>query len=1040
MRCEKSGSQPTISGYARRPRRLLAFRGTVDGTAANILVDTGAQLDLLSSEFVERNGIPTQTGPTVNLTMANGDVHSANATTTAVLAFGGSTEQRTFTVTSLPHQDVILGMEWLDDRLPRIDLRRKAMSWRMPDGTRARAVVPAHASTRGTSLVGRISATELENALCLDQVSACFLGAFKDTSLTSLTASVECSPTEKTEQSAMADGERAVQDLLDAYSDVFEPLPIGLPPKRAVEHRIDLEPGSKPPFRATHRMSPMELQEVARQLDEYLQKGHIQPSSSPYGAPILLVRTKTGDLRLCVDYRALNNQTVKDRYPLPRIEEMLDQLRGARVFTKFDLTSGYHQIAVASEGVHKTAFRTRYGHFEFRVMPFGLTNAPATFQRLMNNVLRPYLDKFVVVYLDDILVYSRDLSEHREHLRLVLGLLRQHKLHVKRSKCEFAMERVSYLGHVIDTSGVHMDPAKVDAVQAWPTPRNVKDVRSFVGLAGYYRRFIKGFSAISAPLHELTKQNVAWDWSSAHDRAFEQLKRAMTSAPVLRLPDPALPFDVHVDASGFAVGAVLQQDHGNGMQPVAFFSHKLLPAERNYATHEQEMLGIVLALRAWRCYLEGVEFTVNSDHEKLQQLQTQPILSRRQARWMEELSAFNHRIKYVPGAKNRADALSRRPDLKATQPESADVLSTSVLRPDSDTLSRIIGAYEEDSFVKMDRTRPKPQLQERDGLLYHLKGTGVYLPVAMRTEILHECHDASMAGGHWGLDKTEDHVASYFWWPHMRTSIAAYVKRCDVCQRSKPSNQRPAGLLQPLPVPDYPWQQVTMDLMTLPPSNNGYDNVFVVVDRLTKMVHFIPTRKTAGAQELARLFFDNIVRLHGVPDAIISDRDTCFTSDFWRALFEATQTKLKFSTAYHPQTDGQTERANRTLLQYLRCYASPSGADWDLHLSAAEFAYNSTKQSSTQLAPFLLNYGRHPRSPLDSLVLRHEQLPLHSSDSATALTRQLEELHSRAKRHLQSAQQHQSAVADQHRSAAPVYALGDQVFGEIQEHHLQAAA
>ena len=201
----------------------------------------------------------------------------------------------------------------------------------------------------------------------------------------------------------------------------------------------------------------------------------------------------------------------------------------------------------------------------------------------------------------------------------------------------------------------------------------------------------------------------------------------------------------------------------------------------------------------------------------------------------------------------------------------------------------------------------------------------------------------------------------------------------------------------------------------------------MVVDRLTKMVHFIPTRKTAGAQELARLFFDNIVRLHGVPDAIISDRDTCFTSDFWRALFEATQTKLKFSTAYHPQTDGQTERANRTLLQYLRCYASPSGADWDLHLSAAEFAYNSTKQSSTQLAPFLLNYGRHPRSPLDSLVLRHEQLPLHTSDSATALTRQLEELHSRAKRHLQNAQQHQSAVADQHRSATPVYALGDQV-------------
>ena len=622
-------------------------------------------------------------------------------------------------------------------------------------------------------------------------------------------------------------------------------------------------------------MSPAELVEVQKQLGDYLDKGFIQPSSSPYGAPILFVRKKTGELRMCVDYRALNSQTIKDCYPLPRIEEMLDQLKGATVFTKLDLTSGYHQLGMSPDSIRKTAFRSRYGQYEFRVMPFGLCNAPSTFQRLMNDVLRPHLDKFVVVYLDEILIYSRNMQDHQQHLRLVLELLRDHKLHAKHSKCEFGLKQVDFLGHVVDAHGIHMDPAKVQAVTQWPVPRTAKHVRSFLGLAGYYRRFVRRFSGIAGPLTELTKQSTTWTWGPEQQSAFEQLKAAITSAPVLAYPDATLPYDIHTDASGFATGAVLQQDHGKGMQPIAFYSYRMNSAERNYPVHEQEMLAIVMALRAWRCYVEGTPFTVNSDHHTLQRLQSQPILSRRQARWMVELAKYDTKIKYVPGDKNRADALSRRPDLQLAAP-----ITATTLQPDADLMDELQHSYKDDSLIKLDSMRPKRQLELRDGLYYSAKGLGLYLPEHMRERILTECHSSPMAG-HFGIDKTVEQLSRRFWWPHLRATVAAFIRRCHRCQISKPTNQKAAGLLQPLPVPDYPWQQMTMDLVTaLPQGPTGNNAAMVFVDRLSKMTHIVPIHKSISAQDLAKVFFDAVVKHHGLPEAIISDRDPRFTSDF----------------------------------------------------------------------------------------------------------------------------------------------------------------
>jgi len=415
-------------------------------------------------------------------------------------------------------------------------------------------------------------------------------------------------------------------------------------------------------------MSPKELEELKKQLDELLQKGLIKPSQSPFGAPVLFVKKKSGEMRLCVDYRALNEITVKNKYPLPRVEDLIDQLKGAKVFSKIDLRSGYHQIRIDEKDVEKTAFRTRYGHFEFLVLPFGLTNAPATFMDLMQQIFHENLDVFVIIYLDDILIYSKTMKEHHKHLRVVLDVLREHKLYAKLSKCHLYQDKVSFLGHVVSAEGVEMEPEKVKAIRDWPVPKTQKDIRSFLGLAGFYRRFIKNFSKISAPMTALLKKDAHFEVGEKQELAFKELKAAISSAPILANPDPELPFTVVTDSSGFAIGAALCQNDGTGSRPVAFMSKKLLPAEMNYPTHERELLAIVCALKEWRHYLFGNHFTVLTDHRPLQHIQNQPHLSARQTRWSEFLQQFDLTIEYQQGKSNVvADALSRRSDHKDEQ-------------------------------------------------------------------------------------------------------------------------------------------------------------------------------------------------------------------------------------------------------------------------------------------------------------------------------------------------------------------------------------
>ncbi|KAJ9526430.1 hypothetical protein QJQ45_009903 [Haematococcus lacustris] len=651
--------------------------------------------------------------------------------------------------------------------------------------------------------------------------------------------------------------------LLSEYSDVFTPL-TGLPPDRPVGHTIPLEPGNRPPATPMYRLSKPEHDELKQQIQDLLAKGMIEPSSSPYAAPVLFVQKKSGELRMCIDYRQLNKITLRDQYPLPRIDDLFDKLSGCKVFSSLDLQAGYHQIRITPEDVPKTAFRTPEGHFQFKVLCFGLTNAPATFQRVMNDAFATVLGKCALVYLDDILVMS---------------------------------------------------------------------------------------------------------------------------------------------------------------------SRKLSPAEINYTTGEQEFLSLVTACKEWRCYLEGVPFTLFTDHQPLVALPTQKVLSRRQARWMEFMSRFSYSLVHIAGTVNPADPLSRivhdspesvsvcavttrrqaklslegggarEAGLRAAAPAAISAkspLALSQFEKDTTCVEAMLDPIGSETPVTQTETAQYPaapaapmelsdqlnfgyqqdpaftanadhsgMYQDTDGL-WRISGKDlVVVPNVpeLREHILHEMHDAAYAG-HVGMTKTLERVTRVFWWNTVRADVRDYVGTCDACQRDKSSNSKPGGLLRPLTVPGYRWEHVSMDLVTkLPAGTHGYDAICVIVDRLSKMVHFVPCKESMNAMTFARLFVNNVFKLHGLPAEVLTDRGAHFNNKFWHAVKKLLGMKTNMSTAYRPQSDGQTERYNRVLEEMLRHYISPTQADWPDHLALAEFAVNNSWQESIHSTPFFLNTGQSPVTP-----------------------------------------------------------------------------
>jgi deoxyuridine 5'-triphosphate nucleotidohydrolase len=829
------------------------------------------------------------------------------------------------------------------------------------------------------------------------------------------------------------------------FADVLvEKLPPNLPPRRDVEFAIELVADASPPYRHPYRMSQPEREALKAEIDTWLDNGWIRHSVSPFAAATLNVPKKDGSVRVVIDYRAINDLTIKNRASLPHIDDLFDTLQGAAIFSKVDLASGYYQVRVKKGDEPKTAFNTPFGHFEFLVMPMGMTNAPATFMTLMNQVLRPYINKSVVVFLDDVLIFSKTPEEHLHHVREVLTTLRQHQLYAKVSKCEFARKQVEFLGHVVSERGLETASDKVDKIKDWPIPKNVSEVRSFLGLTGYYRRFIRNYAKVAGPLTELTKKDTKFDWRTEQQEAFDELKQRLITAPVLKIPDVTKPFRVVTDASDYAIGAILEQQDDEGKwHPCAFTSKQLKKAERNWATYDKELLAIKHATEKWRPYLASGHFDVYTDHMPLQYLRSTSKLPRRHIDYLDWLAQYDFTTYYKPGTLNAgADALSRRPDLMT-------LYNITTLEGSDEFLDEIRRAYDEDPFFarlfalqRHEEPLVAPGLDARfeieDELVYEISQPVRRLCIpkgVVRAGILREAHDVPIAS-HFGPRKTLSMIKGKFWWPALAKTVHNYVTSCPVCQRDKALNRKSAGLLQPLERPEGRWTDLTMDFVSLPKDRDGHDAVLVVVDRYTKRAIYIPTHTTVTARETAYLFLRHVFREHGIPKSIITDRDARFTSRFWQELFRLLGTKLKLSTAHHPQTDGQTERQNRTLLEQLRHYVSEHQDNWSRFLFQAEFAYNTTEQESLGMSPFMCDKGREPVTPL-MLLNRHAVVEATKVDAAERLAEKLRDIHEVTTAAVQRAQKKQKQQADKRRRDQE-FQVGDMVF--LNSEHINVPA
>ncbi|GBG89590.1 hypothetical protein CBR_g49380 [Chara braunii] len=756
-----------------------------------------------------------------------------------------------------------------------------------------------------------------------------------------------------------------ITELLDAYSDVFEG-PHGVVSDRPIHHEIILEDGAVPPRGCIYRMSEEELSVLRAQLNDLLEKGWIRPSSSPYCAPVLFVQKKNKDLRLCIDYRKLNTQTIRNADPLPRIDDLLERLGGAKFFSKLDLKSEYHQLEIRKEDHYKTAFKTGYGHFEWLVMPFGLTNAPATFQAAMTTEFRHMLERYVLIYLDDILVYNRSLEEHVEHLRTVLERLRQTKYKANHDKCEFARQELEYFGHYVTPKGIRPLADKIEALRVWPEPTNTTDVRSFMGLAGYYQRFITGCSRIAAPM--------------------------------TRLQSPKVPFVFDDDARRLGTARRLR------LAPCGV-SHKVPPINSLDDATKKELLAFVMALKRWRHFLLGRRrFTWVTNNNPLTYYKTQDMVSRTIGRWMYFIDQLDFTPKHLPGLSNHAaDALSRRPDLCA--------MTHHAFAFDEELQRHFIRAYESDLDFAMLYAQissdhpPTSHYPIADGyLLLHSRGKDLLCVPRdrrLRTRLLGGYHDSRLAS-HLGVNRTIARLRQRFRWPDLITDVTQYCDSCEVCRRSKLRNRNPYGELRPMPIPREPGLSIAMDVTgPFPRDRLGHDGILTVVDRLKD---------------------------------IVSDRDTHFMSAFWTALMQESGTKMKPSSARHPQTDRQTERAHQTAQMMLRTLIRPDQKNWVDRLPDIEFAYNTSVHPAIDVTPFELHHGgRKGRIFADLLLPRPADIDAACSPASV---RKYRELLTQARANMQKAQVRMQQQANRHRVPCPIHA-GDLVWVSAEEFALE---
>ena len=840
--------------------------------------------------------------------------------------------------------------------------------------------------------------------------------------------------------------------------------------------QLHIDTGDAPPKKQNPRRLPFSVRkEVSEHLRRMEKAGVIRPSNSPWASPIVLVRKKDGTHRFCVDYRGLNEVTKADTFPLPRITDLLDQLAGTKYFSTLDLASGYWQIEIDSDSQPKTAFATHCGLHEFKVMPFGLKNAPAVFQRLMQQVLAdlnlPDQPEFVSVYIDDLLVFSRTLEEHIQHLKMVIARLLDYKLKLKSVKCKFIRQEVTYLGHTITPQGLKTGEENIRAVKEFPVPCDVHEVRRFLGLASYYRRFVPCFAKIAHPLHALTRKDAVFDWNSDCQSAFEELKERLTKAPVLAYPQLDKAFQLEMDASGLGVGAVLSQVQEDGKNhPIAYASRALSPCERNYGITELETLVVVWSTSHFRDYLYGQDVTIYTDHTAVAAVLHKPNASGKHARWWLKVHGSGIRnvtIRYRPGKENsNADALSRSPigavpsdettalpmavaqitaeDLSSlflqepTEELADDPLDTSLLEQEQKKDHKIcqMMEYLKSGVLPVDAVKSQAVVAQSskfallDGVLYFVDPKNskerVVVPSHLKEDVILSVHGGPFFG-HFSGNRVFKILARSWWWEGMFTDCHNHCKGCPQCCIVRGGEKPSKPPLQPIPV-SRPFQILGIDIMDLPLTEKGNRHVLVIQDFLTKWpwVFSIPDQKTI---RLVDTLVREIIPECGVPECLLSDRGTNLLSHLMRDVCSQLGITKLNTTAYHPQCDGLTERFNRTLKTMVRKHVDVYGKQWDKYLHGLLWAYRNTPHEATGEKPSFLLYGRDCRYPIEAAFLPSTEVEMADlADYRQELALTLTRARDHATQSIQVAQKQYKKYYDKVNKCSPVkIKVGDSV-------------
>ncbi len=1002
------------------------LRGTLVGKLSNkqinarILLDSGAEGLMINEPFARKHSLTLRRlrhpFPAINVDGSKNSHGLIQYTTIQRLRLSDSDENyhqedAEFYVTNVGDVDIIIGTDWLKRHNPVIDWATDSLRFsRCPTPcSLSTPAVTIHALSRKPSMrIYRLTTPEDEppnEEPPFENLGAAIfpstehsLPLFPDEEIHAIfcqaAAHIRAKSTTSTEIAARTapDSKQPLENLVPPeylkYRKIFsETASHRLPKHQPWDHAIELKPGAELKDCGLYRMPPDEREGLKNTIKDLLSRGLIRESKAPQASPVFFVEKKDGTKRFVQDYRNLNAITIKNAYPLPLIPDLIDKLQGARYFTKFDVRWGYNNIRIRAGDEWKAAFKTPFGLYEPLVMFFGLCNSPATFQSFMNMAFKDLIDSnHVVVYMDDILIFTDTLEELRILTHQVLQKIDEYDLFLKPEKCFFAQTTIEYLGLVISAGRVSMDPAKVTGITNWPNPRTLKQLQAFLGFCNFYRRFILDYSRLARPLFNLTRKDVPFTWTPEADAAFTLLKTTFTTAPVLALPDHTRPFRLIVDASDFAIGAILEQpDELNRWHPLTYLSKSLDATQRNWVIHDKELWSIIWPLIELRHYFEGATHPVEiwTDHNNLTYFMTKQKLTRRQARWALTLSRYDIRILHKPGAYNKADALSRRPDHKeGIEHDNGDrvlldnkILAIKAVRPGNSTQipidirKAIKESQDHDPEVSTALTTilangPKSiskGLEDwnlEDGLI--LRKGRIYVPRSpeLRRELTRLYHE-SPATGHPGRWKTYEILTREYWWPGMSTFVKDFVDGCATCQTTKtlPKTTVP---LQPNDIPANIWQTITMDFITDLPQSKGYDSLLVTVDRFSKAVILAPCNKTITALETTELILNNVWRRVGLPRQIISDRGPQFAAKVTQELWKKLNVRPSLSTAFHPQTDGETERVNQEIEQYLRIFCNYQQDNWAELLPFAEFAHNIRTHSATKRSPFEIWYGYQP--------------------------------------------------------------------------------